>query len=129
VRPVFRSAVLDLLAFLVVVVSTLDALGTVLCVGPGSHYHLEIVVGASCNDGPPASRGSVPRDGCPSGSRDFRLAVDTHRSDHMCVMRAPAAMLLLHSGLVEFSNLSRPPETFLSLNTTGASPLTVVLRC
>ncbi len=125
------STILDLVAFLVVVGGTLNTPGSVLCVGPGNHYHLEVVVGASCNDGLPVSRGLEPRphDGCPSGSKDFRLTIDTHRSDNTRVIRAPAAALLLPSGLVEFSNLSHPPESFLPFHTPSASHSTIVLRC
>ena len=131
VSPAVRSTVLDLLALLVLVGGTLNTPGTVLCVGPGNHYHLEVVVGASCNDALPAPRGLVPHphDGCPSGSKDFRLGIDTHRSENSCVLKAPASALWLPCGLVEVSNLSHPLASAPAFGTPRASNPTVILRC
>jgi hypothetical protein len=133
VSQAVRSILLDLLALLIIVSGALNTPGTVLCVGPGNHYHLEVVVGAGCVDGLPASQGVMPRprDGCPSGSKDFRLTVDTCRSDNTRVISAPAAALLLPSGLMEFSNLSHPPESFCALPTSSSPAFhsTIVLRC
>jgi hypothetical protein len=126
-----RSTFLVMLALLIFLFSALNTMGTVLCVGPGNHYHLEIVVGGGCGNGPPPSRHQAPRppDGCPRGSKDYRLAVDTHPSDNPRVIEAPAVALLMFSGLVEFSNLSQPRETFLSFRTPGVSHSTLILRC
>jgi hypothetical protein len=126
-----RSIFLVMLALLVLLVGALNTMGTLLCVGPGNHYHLEMVFGGGCGDGLPASghQAPRPRDGCPRGSKDYRLAVDSHRSDNTRLSRAPAAVLVVLSGLVEFSNLSQPREIVLSFRTPGLSHSTVVLRC
>jgi hypothetical protein len=131
VSRAIRSTILVVLVLLVVLVGALNTMGTLLCVGPGNHYHLEMVIGGACGDGLPASRDRAPRprDGCPRGSKDYRLAADTHRSDNTRLSRAPAAVLVVLSGLVEFSNLSQPRETFLSLRALGLPHSTIVLRC
>lgn len=124
---VVRDAILDLLALLVLIGGALNTQWGVLCVGPGNHYHLEVVIGASCNDSVPASHGLAhPRDGCPSGSKDFRLAVDTHRGHNTGATEAPAA-LSVSIRLVEFTNPPHYPESFRLLPTPDVSRSTIVL--
>lgn len=104
----------------------------VLCVGPGNHCHLETVVGTSCNSDVPAAHGSAPQpqDGCPRGSKDFRLTVDTHRTDNTCTIATFVAAALLVASGIELQ--SYPP----SIQFLSRLPIpqmlqhsTIVLRC
>ncbi len=124
-----RSVICKMLAFLVLVGGTLNTPGTVLCVGPGNHCHLEVVVGASCNDDLLGLHGSAPRarDGCPRGSKDFRLSVDSHRTDARPVIAVPAA-LFVASSLVESSPPSRSSSSGFPI-TRGSLYSAIVLRC
>jgi hypothetical protein len=108
------------------------AQNTVLCLGPGNHCHLETFVGASCGEQLPISDSSAPapRDGCPKGSKDLRLGVDTHRSDNTSVIAAFAPVLAVATGVLELSKLSHQkpcPSRFP--RTQEARILTIVLRC
>jgi hypothetical protein len=131
VSRAIRGTFLVVLVLLILVDGAVNTTGTVLCVGMGNHYHLEMVIGGGCGDSVPASRRQAlrPRDGCPSGSKDYRLAVDIHRSGNTCLSGTPAAVLLVLSSLVEFSNLSHPRERFFSFRTSDVSHSTLVLRC
>ena len=106
--------------------------GTVLCLGPSNHCHLETVVGASCSEQLPVSDSSAPspRDGCPKGSKDLRLGVDTHRSNNTSVVAAFAPMLAVVTGVVEPSKHSHE-EPYLSRSPRAqqSRTLTVILRC
>ncbi len=92
-----RSAAVNVLTMIILVGSALTAPGTVLCLGPGHHCHLEAAAGAICNNDLPGTHGLTPRprDGCPKGSRDFRLSVDSHRTDTMGVIAVAAAALFI----------------------------------
>ena len=98
-QPSVLSYVLAVIVLTGAAVITPD---TVLCVA-ADHYHLELVVGASCNNFVPGltgphSPGSQPKDGCPKGSKDFRLVVDSQRADNTRAIVAPAAIMLVATG-------------------------------
>jgi hypothetical protein len=129
-RRILRTAVCYVFATLISVGGTAMTPDRVLCVGPGSHYHLETVVGASCNEPLPFSESSTPRDGCPKGSKDLRLGVDTHRGKNPFVAGTFAPILTVATGSIgaleilhEGPNLPRSPRAQLSRTTT------VILRC
>lgn len=127
-RAVQRVAV-NALATIILVGSALTAPGTVLCLGPGNHCHLEATAGANCSDGLPASHGAAPRphDGCPKGSRDFRLSVDSHRTDAMHAVAPAASPLFVISCLVEIS--SHPELSSAGFSATLQLHSAIVLRC
>jgi len=103
---------------------------SVLCLGPGNHCHFETVVGASCNQTIPASDSAAPspRDGCPKGSKDLRLGVDTHRGDNTSFVAEFAPVLAAVTGAVK---LLAHQEPYLSRfpRAQEARILTTVLRC
>jgi len=105
---------------------------TVQCLGPSGHSHLETIVGESCSKRLPVSDTSAPRlrDGCPRGSKDFRLGVDARRSDTRSAVAllgsvpiAPAA----NATLVICSWRASNPFAFLVAQEPPSS--TIVLRC
>jgi hypothetical protein len=106
---------------------------TVLCVA-ADHYHLELVVGASCNNFVPGltgphSPGSQPKDGCPKGSKDFRLVVDSQRADNTRAIVAPPAIMLVATGVAVVWNASYS-RVRLPLSTVSQSRhSSIVLRC
>jgi hypothetical protein len=129
-RRILRTAICYAFAILISVGRTAMTPDRVLCVGPGNHYHLETVVGASCNEPLPVSEGSAPRtrDGCPKGSKDLRLGVDTHRGKNPSVAGTFAPLLSVATGSVELfkilhDDLPRSPRAQQSPATT------VILRC
>jgi hypothetical protein len=103
----------------------------VLCVGPGNHCHFETIVGASCDEPSTASDTAPrPQDGCPKGSKDLRLGVDTHRADNNPRMAASAPRLAIASGVVDPAELCHRQLTELRLPGTPQSRiLTTILRC
>jgi hypothetical protein len=124
-----QSAVARLLALVMFVGSTLIAPGTVLCLGPGNHCHLEVTAGAECNSFVPGSEvpASGPRDGCPTGSKDFRISVDSHRTDTMGVIALATMPVLIAWCPVEISPLWRlSPTRFSIARELNSAP---VLRC
>jgi hypothetical protein len=132
--PWFSRAILSyVLAVIVLTGAAVIRPDTVLCVG-ADHYHLEIVVGASCNNFVPGltrphSTGSQPKDGCPKGSKDFRLAVDSQRADNTSAIVVPAAIMLVAYGVVEVRNASYS-RVSLPLSTVSQSRhSSIVLRC
>jgi len=125
-----RSAVSNVLALIMLASGALILPDTVLCLGPGNHCHLEVVVGASCNDQmePHSAAPRLP-DGCPKGSKDFRLRTDSHRTDYARLVAAPVVMLFVASGLLA---LAHRPASILSIGfpCDGESHLpSVILRC
>ncbi len=124
-----RSLAVNALATIILVGSALTAPGTVLCLGPGNHCHLEATAGANCSDDLPASRGAAPRprDGCPSGSRDFRLSVDSHRTDTMRAIAIAASALFVISFFADFLSVREVPSAGFS----AARKLrcAIILRC
>jgi hypothetical protein len=96
-RCVIRSAVSNVLA-IVMLASVLIPPDTVLCLRPRNHCHLEVVVGASCSDQMEPQRPSrrLP-DGCPKGSKDFRVSADSHRTDYTLFIVAPVRVRPLWS--------------------------------
>src|SRR6266851_7885413 len=125
-----RIAISQLLALVLLVGGTATRPDTVLCLGPGNHYHFETVVGASCSERAPASSSSAPRDGCPRGSKDLRLGVDSHRSENTSVVAALAPVLTVATGVVRLFELSRQepyPSRFSDAQEPPSS--TIVLRC
>ena len=128
VNRTLRSAASCMLAVLLLT-SALVAQNAVLCLGPGNHCHLETIAG--CGD-VSISHGSAPRpqDGCPKGSKDIRLGVDTHRTDNTRVTAASSVLLGTGSGLLEVpitSHLGRFFSRFPTLLELQHS--TIVLRC
>jgi len=103
--------------------------GTVVCVGPGSHCHLENPIGGSCNSSEPSERSSSRApDGCPRGSRDFQLSVAAHHDVGIAAFissppPAPARAAALSAApraaphYIGAAGLAAPPNS------------TVVLRC
>lgn len=119
-------------AILLLIVGSVTGPDTVLCLGPAGHSHIEIVVGASCAEPLPASRRSAPRprDGCPRGSKDYRLGVDTHRNDARATSAALASAFVAPVGgasLVATSRQVLTASRFLSVQEAPSS--TIVLRC
>ena len=97
---------LSVLVFLVLASGLLILPDTVLCLGPHNHCHLELVVGASCNSELAERHRSTtgPADRCPKGSRDFRLNVDSQRTNSSHSLTAPPAMLCIASALLRISH-------------------------
>jgi hypothetical protein len=127
-----RTAFAYLVAAFLLLGGTLVTPDTVLCVGPGNHYHLETVLGASCSGPLSASDGSAPRprDGCPQGSRDLRLSVDTHRSDNPPDAATFTQVLTVPTGVVELSEFSNEQPRLVRLpRMRDSQSLTVILRC
>jgi hypothetical protein len=132
--PWLSRAVLSyVLAVIVLTGAAVITLDTVLCVA-ADHYHLELVVGASCNNfvqglTGPHSPGSQPKDGCPKGSKDFRLVVDSQRADNTRAIVAPAAIMLVATGVAVVWNASYS-RVRLPLSTVSQSRhSSIVLRC
>jgi hypothetical protein len=127
-----RNAFSLLLGALLLLSGTVITPDTVLCVGPGNHCHVETAVSASCSEEGPVSDPSTPRprDGCPKGSRDLRLSVDTHRSDNAIGAAAFAQVLTVTIGVIEPSRHSneRAHPTRSPL-VHDSQRLTVILRC
>jgi hypothetical protein len=109
----------QLLALVLLLGGTMTRPDTVLCLGPGNHYHFETVVGASCGEQAPVSSSSVPRDGCPRGSKDFRLGVDSHRGENTSVVAALAPVLAVATGVVKLFEHSPGTLPFTILGRTG----------
>lgn len=105
---------------------------SVLCLGPGNHCHLETIVGRSCDIHQMIPDRSLPRprDGCPRGSKDFRLGVDTHRTGNTRAVAAlaevPFAISLLRDAADSLR--SRPAFSPLAISQKSAR-CSVVLRC
>jgi hypothetical protein len=132
--PWLSRAVLSyILAVIVLTGAAVITPDTVLCVA-ADHYHLELVVGASCNNFVPGltgphSPGSQPKDGCPKGSKDFRLVVDSQRADNTRAIVAPAAIMLVATGVAVVWNASYS-RVRLPLSTVSQSRhSSIVLRC
>jgi hypothetical protein len=132
--PWLSRAVLSyVLAIIVLTGAAVITPDTVLCVG-ADHYHLELVVGVSCNNFVPGltgphSPGSQPNDGCPKGSKDFRLVVDSQRADNTRAIVAPAAIMLVATGVAVVWNASYS-RVRLPLSTVSQSRhSSIVLRC
>ncbi len=116
-------------ATIMLVGSALTAPGTVLCLGPGNHCHLEAAAGANCNDNLLVSPASAPRprDGCPKGSRDFRLSVDSHRTDTMRAIAIAAAALFVTFFVADFSSVREVAWAGFSAALNLRCP--IILRC
>jgi hypothetical protein len=132
--PWLSRAVLSyVLAVIVLTGAAVITPDTVLCVA-ADHYHLELVVGASCNNFVPGltgphSPGSQPKDGCPKGSKDFRLVVDSQRADNTRAIVAPGAIMLVATGVAVVWNASYS-RVRLPLSTVSQSRhSSIVLRC
>jgi hypothetical protein len=132
--PWLSRAVLSyVLAVIVLTGAAVITPDTVLCVA-ADHYHLELVVGASCNNFVPGltgphSPGSQPKDGCPKGSKDFRLVVDSQRADNTRAIVAPPAIMLVATGVAVVWNASYS-RVRLPLSTVSQSRhSSIVLRC
>jgi hypothetical protein len=126
-----RNAVSKVLALFMLAGGALIPPDTVFCLGPSNHCHLEVVVGTGCS-GQSKTHSAAPRlpDGCPRGSKDFRLRIDSHRTNDARVIAAPVAMMLLvASGLVALSH--RPfSKSLTEFPPDGESHLlSFVLRC
>src|ERR1700730_12007898 len=128
-----RAVISYVLAVIVLTGAAVITPDTVLCVA-ADHYHLELVVGASCNNFVPGltgphSPGSQPKDGCPKGSIDFRLVVDSQRADNTRAIVAPAAIMLVATGVAVVWNASYS-RVRLPLSTVSQSRhSSTVLRC
>lgn len=73
---------------------------------------------------------SQPQDGCPRGSKDFRLSVDSNRIDHTRVIAAPAPMLCVTAAVAEISRpLTLRPSFPGFLIVREAQHSAIVLRC
>ena len=122
------SALLSAALFISAVATTPD---TVLCMGPGHHCHLETMLGAGCNDSlqdPGFSTHQLP-DGCPKGSKDFRLSVVTHRSDGRALLASDAVHLKTSARSDTVAGFSRAHVTISRLTRSLQSPPNTVLRC
>ena len=129
-RRVSKSAVSYALAILILIAGTAISPNSVLCLGPGNHCHLETIVGASCSDHVPVSDRATPspRDGCPKGSKDVRLGVDTHRTNKSPVATSPP-ILAIATGVVTLPSLPRDAiELSRFPRSEQSQTLTVVLR-
>ncbi len=95
-RRTVRRVLAGLIAGLLLLSAAVTGPNTVLCFGPGNHCHLENPMGASCT-APVRSARHAPRDpdGCPAGSRDIRVNVDTHRANSGAAVAAPLTAALL----------------------------------
>lgn len=127
-----RTAFSYVLAALLLLGAVVMAPEPVLCVGPGNHYHLETVLGASCNGSLSASDSSAPgpRDGCPKGSRDLRLNVDTHRSDNAADAATFTPVLTVATCAAKLFKLSHEAQHVArSPRRCDEQILSVVLRC
>jgi hypothetical protein len=133
--PWFSRAVLSyVLAVIILTGAAVITPDTVLCVGPAGHYHLEIVVGTGCTRFVPGltgpkSPGSQPTDGCPKGSKDFRLSVDSQRADNTRATVAHAAIMLVASGVVEVLNASYSRVRWPLSTASQSRHSRIVLRC
>jgi hypothetical protein len=103
--------------------------GTVLCLGPGNHCHLEMTAGPDCNADLAGSQAPAhrPRDGCPKGSRDFQLRVDCHRGDIMRIVGVTVAALFTVPVPIGISLPPRPAAPGYSIARELNS--TSVIRC
>ena len=103
---------------------------TVWCVGPGHHCHVETILGFSCNDQLSEHGIATPRlpDGCPKGSKDFRLSVDTHRSDHGSLVGTRALQVRISAAPDKPSVFSRTHAPVPWFAMPCQSPPNVVLR-
>jgi hypothetical protein len=83
VRLKLRMWIANSLMAILLVSGALITPGTVLCIGPGHHYHLEDPIGDSCSTRLPTTGHSAPSvpDGCPKGSRDIDLSVAARSTD------------------------------------------------
>jgi hypothetical protein len=118
------------LAALVVLGATTIPPDTVLCVGPGNHCHFETVVGAICGDQGPRSPSSVPRDGCPRGSKDIGVSFPAQRSDNNFTPTAFALALAVSLALVKlFAPSHKRPSVPRFAYVQGLPITTVILRC
>jgi hypothetical protein len=124
---VFRASFSFVLAGLLLLVGASPAV--VICWGPGDHCHLETVVGSSCNEQISVSKSSAPRDGCPKGSKDFKLHADTHRSDNSFNAAAfPPFLTVIAGAKKPFKCSDQPQEISLSPLSRESHNLTTVLR-
>ncbi len=109
---------------------------TFLCLGPHNHCHLEVVIGTSCQNNPDDLRlrdhpAPKPADGCPRGSKDFRLSIDSHRTDNSQLF-APqaAATLIVVSRLIDSAQIwSLRVSALRSPAFEKSHYSTTVLRC
>ena len=127
-----RTAISYLFAILISLSGTVMLPGSVLCVGPGNHCHFETVVGASCDGSlsAPIPASPRPRDGCPKGSRDLRLGVDTQRGNKSSVIQSLAPGLAAPTGSGEpLKVLQRRSALPRSLRAQPSRISTTVLRC
>jgi hypothetical protein len=127
-----RNAVSNVVAFVILASGVLILPDNVLCLGPRNHCHLEVVVGTSCNNDLPGPHGSAsePSDGCPRGSKDFRLSVDSHRVDSSRLLATSSAMLFVASSLIEISHVSSSRLPLSGFQVARESLRSkIVLRC
>jgi len=126
---VFRPVVSNLIAALLLLTGSATTPDAVLCSGPGNHFHIETVLGTSCNARLQTRRASVPHlpDGCPEGSRDFRLNVDSHPSDSLSLL-AEAGFIARVSHVRVAAALLLHPRVFVHVQRHYQSPPSIVLR-
>jgi hypothetical protein len=129
-----KNAASYLLAVFLLAGATAVRPDTVMCLGPGGHSHLETVVGESCNEclAVPDRPAPRPLDGCPRGSKDFRLGVDTHRNDVSSTVASLASVLAgpaANAPLAISPQLAPNPSVFLSVSVQKPPRSTIVLRC
>ena len=120
------------LAAIVLVSGALITPGTVLCIGPGHHCHLENPIGDSCNTRLPARDQSGPNvpDGCPKGSKDISLSVPALSSGKGIAAFLFCSPLALTAAYVLVWTLSRAAPSFTEAVRTGTPQRsTTILRC
>ena len=130
-RRKLRMWVANSLAVIVLVSGALVTPGTVLCIGPGHHCHLENPIGDSCSTPLPAPNRpatNVP-DGCPRGSRDITLSVPARSTDNgIAALFCPP--LTVAAAYIATCTLSRAEPSFVGAARAAAPQRsTTILRC
>ena len=130
VRPGSPPSLSILVAVIMLLTCTVIAPGAVLCSGPGSHFHVETVLGTSCNVRVQGGGTSTPRlpDGCPEGSRDFRLKLDSHRSYGGGVLSQVALIVGYASSGNGTAVLLQTKVSLIAAQRDLRSPSSVILR-
>jgi hypothetical protein len=124
VHDFLRKRIFPLVAALVLMGGPAMSGDVVLCAGPGNHCHFEIPFGANCESQHPVNQSAPqPRDGCPKGSRDLKLAVDTHRTasklaQFTSLVMASSAIPLISERSRHDSSCARPATPRLQRSAT-----------
>ncbi len=94
-----RSVLAYLIALVTLAAAVVAAARPVLCVGPDNHCHVEAIVAVTCQSRSAGPHRSVPEDGCPQGSKDLRLTVDTHRTNYLSSNAVAPSVFMISSSM------------------------------